>query len=313
MPVLLDILLHQYGYLLLSVWVFLEQLGLPIPSFPVLLAAGALCGAGHMNFAAALFLCAGATLFADMLWYEVGRSRGFKVVHGLCRISLEPDSCVRRTEGIFEQQGAKSLLFSKFVPGLNAVATPLAGIFRMPLRKFLFFDCLGTLLWLGSYLALGYFFSSEIEHIARNAKALGSWFVLLLVSALIAYITYKYVVRQKFLRDLRVSRISVDELKQKLDAGEPLAIVDLRHNLDFEAAPVIIPGAVHLDSKTLTEKTGLLPFDREIILYCTCPNEATSAKAALALRNRGIKRIRPLQGGLDAWRRRGYPTSTISS
>jgi membrane protein DedA with SNARE-associated domain/rhodanese-related sulfurtransferase len=311
MPALLEILL-RYGYFLLAAWVFLEQIGIPIPSFPLLLAAGALAGTGRMNFALALFFCAFATVAADLFWYSLGRAKGFKVVHWLCRISLEPDSCVRRTEALFEQQGARSLVFAKFVPGLNAVATPLAGIFRMPLRKFLFFDFCGATLWLASYLAIGYFFSSEIERIARNAKALGSWVVLLLLSVLIAYIAYKYVVRQKFLRDLRVNRISVDELKEKLDAGETLAIVDLRHELDIKADPETIPGALLLDPKGLTEKTGLLPADREVVLYCTCPNEATSARVAQTLRKRGVQRIRPLQGGLEAWRERGYPMSNIT-
>jgi membrane protein DedA with SNARE-associated domain/rhodanese-related sulfurtransferase len=312
MHVLFELLI-RHGYLFLGTWVFLEQVGIPIPSFPLLLAAGALAGQGRMNFAGVLFLCAFATLMADLLWYGLGRTKGFKVVQWLCRISLEPDSCVRRTEGLFEQQGPKSLLIAKFIPGLNAVATPLAGIFKMPLRKFLFFDFLGALIWLGSFMTIGYFFSNQIEQIAERAKALGSSLGLVLVLILAAYITYKFAARQKFLRDLRVSRISVDELKQKLDAGETPAIVDLRHDLEFKAAPEIIPGAVHLDSKALTEKTGLLPFDREVILYCTCPNEATSARVALVLRNRGVKRIRPLQGGLEAWRERGYPMSTISS
>src|SRR5262249_9050045 len=173
MPALLDILV-RHGYLVLAVWVFLEQVGMPLPSFPVLLSAGALAGTGRMNFAGAVALCAASTLLADLFWYELGRRKGFKVVHWLCRISLEPDSCDRRTEGVFEQQGARSLLLSKFVPGLGAVATPLAGIFRMPLRKFLFYDFCGAALWLTSYMGLGYFFRNEIEHIAERAKELGS-------------------------------------------------------------------------------------------------------------------------------------------
>lgn len=268
MPSLLDTLLH-YGYVLLMTWVFLEQLGLPLPSLPLLLAAGALAGTGRMNFGLTLFLCATATIAADVIWYELGRRRGIKVVHWLCRISLEPDSCVRRTEGLFEQQGARSLLVAKFLPGLNAVATPLAGIFQMRLRKFLLYDILGVLLWLCSSLGLGYFFSTQIEDIAHHAEALGSWLIVLLISGLAGYIVYKFLARQRFLRQLRISRITVDELKKKIDAGESLSIVDLRHNLDFEADPETIPGAVHLDSKQLTEETGVLPFDREVILYCT--------------------------------------------
>jgi len=268
MPTILETLL-RHGYLFLVAWVFLEQVGLPLPSFPILLTAGALSGMGRMNFAAALLLCSFATVLADTGWYQLGRRKGIRVVRWLCRISLEPDSCVRRTEGLFEKQGAKSLLFAKFIPGLNAVAMPLAGIFQMRLRKFLLFDVLGVLLWLGTYMGLGYLFSGQIELIAHHAAALGSWLVVVLLSALTSYIAYKFLARKKFLRDLRISRISVDELKRKLDAGENLSIVDLRHSLDFEADPETIPGAVHLDSKDLAEMNGLLPLDREVILYCT--------------------------------------------
>jgi len=268
MPSLVETLV-RYGYVLLLVWVFLEQLGLPLPSLPLLLAAGALAGTGRMNFALTLFVCAMASIAADVIWYELGRRKGIKVVHFLCRITLEPDSCVRRTEGLFEQQGARSLLVAKFLPGLNAVATPLAGIFQMRFRKFLLFDTLGVLLWLSSYLALGYFLRTEIEDIAHHAEALGSWLIVLLISCLAAYIAYKFLARQRFLRQLRIGRITVDELKEKIDAGEPLSIVDLRHNLDFEADPETIPGAVHLDSQELTEKKGALPLDREVVLYCT--------------------------------------------
>jgi membrane protein DedA with SNARE-associated domain len=265
---LLEFLLH-HGYLVLLVWVFVEQAGLPLPSSPLMLAAGALSGIGRLNLAVSLFVCVFATVFADAIWYHLGRHQGIKVLHWLCRISLEPDSCVRRTEGMFERQGARSLLIAKFVPGLNAVATPLAGIFHMRLRRFLVFDALGALIWSGTYLGLGYLFTDQIERIAARASVLGGWLLLLLASGLAAYVSSKFVARQRFLRTLRISRISVDELKQKIDAGEDLSIVDLRHSLDFEADPETIPGAVHFDSKELSEKNGLLPLDREIILYCT--------------------------------------------
>ena len=261
--------LLRHGYLVLLAWVFAEQGGLPIPSIPLLLAAGALAGAGHLNLVVALLCCLVAAISADTIWYQLGKTQGIKVLQFLCRISLEPDSCVRRTEGLFEKQGARSLLFAKFLPGLNTVATPLAGIFHMRLRKFLLFDALGSLLWAGSFLGVGYIFSGEIERIAEYAGRLGSGLFIILVGTLAAYILYKYVARQNFLRDLRVSRISVEELKQKLDDGEELAIVDLRHSLDFEADPETIPGAFRMDSSELQEETDRLPHDREVILYCT--------------------------------------------
>jgi len=210
-----------------------------------------------------------ASVAADVFWYELGRRKGVKVVQWLCKISLEPDSCVRRTEGIFERQGAKSLLIAKFIPGLNAVATPLAGIFRMKFGKFLLYDALGAMLWAGTFLLCGFLFSNQLELIAQSAATLGGWTFVLAVAALVAYIACKFYARQTFLRELRIGRITVDELKEKIDAGEDVIIVDLRHSLDFEADPETIPGALHLDSKELSSGAPPWPLEREIILYCT--------------------------------------------
>jgi membrane protein DedA with SNARE-associated domain len=264
----LEFLLH-HGYVVLLAWVFAEQVGLPIPSMPLLLAAGALAGTGRMSFFASLFCAVLAALAADTLWYQLGRRRGIKVLQFLCKISLEPDSCVRRTEGVFAKQGARSLLLAKFLPGLGTVAPPLAGIFHMRARRFLLFDGLGSLLWAGTFLGLGYVFSGQIERIAEHLASLGGWLVVLIVAALASYISYKFIARQRFLRELRIARITVDELKEKIDAGEELVIVDLRHSMDFEADPETIPGAFRMDAKELEEKNDRLPRDREVILYCT--------------------------------------------
>jgi membrane protein DedA with SNARE-associated domain len=268
MHAILEFLLH-HGYLVVLVWVFVEQAGVPVPSSPLLLAAGALSGTHHLNFVICLLAAVFASVLADFAWYQLGHREGIKVLQFLCKISLEPDSCVRRTQGIFEKEGAKSLLVAKFVPGLSAVATPMAGIFHMRLRRFLLFDVLGCILWAGTFLGLGFLFADQIEDIADRAKTAGGGLGVLIVGVFAGYIVYKIIARQRFLRTLRIARISVEELKQKLDAGEELSIVDLRHSMDFEADPETIPGAVHLDSNELTEKDDLLPRDREIILYCT--------------------------------------------
>jgi membrane protein DedA with SNARE-associated domain len=265
---LLDFL-FRHGYVVLLVWVFAEQIGLPVPTVPLLLAAGALAGAGRLSFFASLFFCVLAALAADTIWFQLGRLKGIRILQLLCKISLEPDSCVRRTEGIFSKQGARSLLFAKFLPGLGAVAPPLAGIFHMRRRRFLLFDSLGSLLWAGGYLSLGYVFSGEIERIAERASVLRGNLLILLIASFAAYIVYKFIVRQRFLRELRIARITVDELKKKIDAGEELVIVDLRHSMDFEADPETIPGAFHMDAKALEEKSDPLPRDREVILFCT--------------------------------------------
>src|ERR1700758_2799976 len=264
----LEFLLH-HGYAVLLAWVFAEQIGMPVPSLPVLLAAGALAGSGQFNFAGSIFLSVFACLMADSVWYGLGRVRGIKVLQLLCKISLEPDSCVRRTEGLFAKQGARSLVFAKFVPGLGTVAPPLAGIFHMRPERFLLFDALGALLWSSVYVGLGFVFSGEIERIAEHAFHLGSGLGVLVIGTLAGYIGYKFIARQRFLRELRIARITAEELKQKMDAGENVVIVDLRHSVDFEADPHTIPGAFRIDAKELEEKNERLPRDREVILYCT--------------------------------------------
>jgi membrane protein DedA with SNARE-associated domain len=261
--------LIKHGYVVLLGWVFAEQIGLPIPSLPLMLAAGALAGTGRLSFWASLLLVGVAALSADSIWYALGRTKGIRILQFLCKISLEPDSCVRRTEGIFSKQGARSLLLAKFIPGLSTVAPPLAGIFHMRSHMFLLYDGLGSLIWGLTILGTGYIFSSQIEHIAERAAALGGGLAVLLIGALAGYIAWKFLARQKFLRDLRIARITPEELKVKLDSHEDLVIVDLRHSMDFEADPETIPGAFRIDAKELEEKNDRLPRDREVILYCT--------------------------------------------
>src|SRR5712671_2398063 len=174
----LEFLLH-HGHTVLLAWVFIEQIGLPLPSLPILLAAGALAGSGKFSLTGSIFLSVAACLVADSVWYTLGRVRGIKILQLLCKISLEPDSCVRRTEGVFAKRGARSLLIAKFVPGLGTVAPPLAGVFHMRARRFLLYDALGTILWAGSFLGLGYVFSGEIERVAEHLENLGSGLLVL--------------------------------------------------------------------------------------------------------------------------------------
>ena len=299
--------LVRHGYLVIFLWVLAEQAGLPVPSGPLLLAAGALSGTHRMNLLGALMLPILAVGICDTLWYQLGRRRGIKVLKLLCRISLEPDSCLRRTQISFEKYGGWALVVAKFVPGLNAMAPPLAGIIRMPWQRFLLFDGIGSLLWAGAYMGTGYVFSGELERVASRAAYLGEWLLVLLLAAFAGYILWKFYNRQKFLRKLKIARITPEELKLKLDAGEDVIVVDLRHSLDFDANPETIPGALHIDAADLEEAFEIIPRDREIVLFCACPNEVTAARLALLLRSKGITQIRPLAEGYDGWRKRGYP------
>jgi membrane protein DedA with SNARE-associated domain/rhodanese-related sulfurtransferase len=301
----------RHGYVLVFAWVFVEQAGLPIPSAPLLLAVGALSGTHQMNLGIAITWAVLGSLASDSMWYELGRQNGVRVLQLLCKISLEPDSCVRRTQVSFGQNGARILLVVKFIPGLNAMASPLAGIIRMGWRKFLLFDAMGALLWVSTFAVTGYVFCNEIERIAAQASYLGKWLVAVLLAAFAGYILWKFYKRERFLHKLKIARISPEELKAKMDAGEDVIIVDLRHALDFDAQPESIPGALHMDAAELEEAYEVIPRDREIVLFCACPNEVTAARLALLLRSKGITRIRPLAEGYEGWRSRGFPLQLL--
>jgi membrane protein DedA with SNARE-associated domain len=261
--------LVRHGYTVLFVGVLVEQIGLPVPAVPFLLAAGALAGSGELSFVLATTVGVVAALLSDALWFELGRSRGSRVLNLLCRISLEPDSCVKRTENAFIRYGVRSLLIAKFIPGLSTVAPPLAGIFRIRVPRFLLYDTLGAILWVGSFAALGYLFSDQLGQVAARAAQLGALLVLILAGALAAYIAYKYVQRQRILHRLRVARITAEELRQKLESGEEVMIVDLRQQLDLQAAPSRIPGALRMAMEELEKRHQEIPRDRDIVLYCS--------------------------------------------
>jgi membrane protein DedA with SNARE-associated domain len=259
----------RHGYLVLFVWMVADQLGLPIPAIPILLAAGAVAGSGRLSLSLILLVSIVASLLADTLWYELGRRKGVRVLNFLCRVSLEPDSCVRRTEQVFGRYGARSLLVSKFVPGLTTAAPPLAGIFGMRLPRFLTFAGLGALLYAGAYAGLGYLFSAQIERLAEGVLVLGEWAVLLIAGGFALFILGKLWQRQRFLHRLRTARITPEELKERLDRGDDLVVVDLRHALDLDAEPHHIPGALHLTPDEIENRHAEIPRDRDVVLYCT--------------------------------------------
>ncbi len=264
----LQFLIH-HGYAVVFAWVLLEQGGLPIPSVPLLLAAGALAATGRMNLALILGTAVLASLASDGSWYVVGRRRGRGVLRLLCRISLEPDSCVRQTENLFTRRGSAALLLAKFIPGLSTVAPPLAGITRMPLARFVLFDGLGALLWIGVFVALGVLFGKQLQGLAALVATMGTWLLAVLTGGLGAFLFWKYLARRLFLRRLRIARITPEALKQKLDSGDEVVIVDLRHPLEFDADPMVIPGAVRWDAGDLAHGHLTLPRDGEVILYCS--------------------------------------------
>jgi membrane protein DedA with SNARE-associated domain/rhodanese-related sulfurtransferase len=306
--------LQRHAQVLLFIWIFVDQLGVPIPAVPLLLAAGALAGAGKGSIVTTVGIALVASLLADVVWFSLGRRRGHHVLAWLCRITLEPDSCVRRTEDMFVARGLQALLVTKFLPGLNAVAAALAGVVGVHAWRFLTYALVAGLLWAGSWTGVGYFFSAAIRQLVSDATHVGGIpLVALIAAVLAAYIVFKYATRRRFLRSLRIARITPEELQARLGAGEPVVILDLRSALDLQVMPYTIPGALQVAPADLARRSGELPRDRDIVLYCTCPNEATSARAALTLRQAGIMRVRPLLGGLEGWRGHGFPVEPSES
>jgi membrane protein DedA with SNARE-associated domain len=261
--------LLRHGYWVLFVSVLVEQAGLPVPAFPVLLAMGALAGLGHFSLAAALGLAACASLVSDLMWFRLGRVRGTSILNLLCRVSLEPDSCVSNTKTLFRKLGALALLFAKFVPGLNTAAAPMAGLTRMPFLKFLAADVAGAIAWSGTYLGVGYLFRNQLEDAAEQAGRMGSWLVLVLAVLLGSYIAWKYYQRQRFIRELRVARVTPEQLMKMIESGAELAVVDLRRALEVEQDNLKLPGAIWIDLDELEQRQEEIPRDKDVVLYCS--------------------------------------------
>lgn len=303
-PQVLDIIRH--GYIWLFVAALLERLGLPLLVTPVMVAAGAVAGIGDLSLLGIILVTVIASEIGDLVWYELGRNRGSSVLRLLCKISLEPDSCVRRSEDAFARHTTTSLIFSKFVPGVGRLAGPVAGMSGMKRSRFLLFNGLGALLWAAVFALAGYI-PARKRPVDVLLEETAGWLLALLVFAVIANVVWKYVQRQKFIRSLRVSRMTVQELKGALDRGERPFVVDLRHKLEFLVNPRTVSTAVRIAPDELPLRRAEIPLDREVVLYCTCPSEATSAKVAMELKKIGILRVRPLAGGLKAWEDEGYP------
>lgn len=309
MPVALSFFL-QYGYFILFFWVMTEQMGVPIPSAPLLITAGTLTATHRLNLPLVLFAIVLGCLVSDGIWYFMGKRYGGAVVRLLCRLSMESNTCVKKTEGYFTRNGERALLVSKFVPGLNTVAAPIAGQTNMPLHLFLIYDAAGSLLYALAFTLGGYFFGDFLKHsnlVSSVSHTAGVLFILLLIGFLI----YRFTRQRAFIKEMRTARLEPDELKGMMDRKQDVYIVDLRHPLDYLPDPRTLPGAVLLTPDKLVEHTDEIPRDRDVVLFCTCPSEATAAKMALTLRKIGVYRVRPLRGGFDEWKRLGYPLEEI--
>jgi membrane protein DedA with SNARE-associated domain/rhodanese-related sulfurtransferase len=296
----LIMLLQQYGLGLVFANVLALQAGLPVPAYPTLIVAGAYAAMGGTPLSQLAAVGVAAALVADTGWYVAGRFFGGRVLGVVCRVSLSPGSCVRETERIFRRFGPASMLVAKFVPGFASVATALAGTLRLSYWKFVAFDAAGAALWSGVAIGLGYAFSDAIESLMKKLAALGQYGLLLIIAAFAAWILLKSWRRYRFIKQLRVDRVSVGELHRLIQEKKPVALVDIRSGIT-QAATGRIPGARAIDMQNIAKGFEGVPVDGEVIVYCACPNEAAEVKVARKLKRLGFKRVRPLHGGIDAW------------
>ena len=311
MPIAIEFFV-RHAYAILFIWVLVEQLGIPVPSVPLLLTAGTLSATHRVQTVSALLVVVFACLLSDSTWYILGRRFGARVIRLLCKLSLEATTCVAKTQSYFTRRGAETLLFAKFVPGLSTVSAPIAGQTGMPYSRFLLFDLCGTLLWSLTFLLAGRFFGDIAKRSQAFFGILSHFAALVFVLLVVAFFVGRIIQQRRFVAQVRELRIEPSEVMAMLDGTHPDSddrpfIVDLRHPLDYLPDPRVLPGAVRIGPNEIAARVSLIPRDRDIILYCTCPSEETSAKVALQLHRLGVTRVRPLRGGFDGWKEAGYP------
>lgn len=261
--------LERYSLVIIPALVVAEQIGIPLPAVPALLGFGALAAHGGGSIPLMLGAIAVVALSVDLAWYEIGRRRGAHVLTGLCRLSLEPDFCVRRAENVFIRYGVRAMLVAKFVPGVTTVLPPLAGMFAVDRKRFALYELAGVLLWAGVWVGLGYMFSEAVAGIALDVARLGLRLGVVLAALVGGYILMKYARRRLYLRRLRAAGISAEALKARLDAGEDITIVDLRTPLDVAATPYAIPGSRRVAAEHIDQHEADLLRGRDLVLYCS--------------------------------------------
>jgi membrane protein DedA with SNARE-associated domain/rhodanese-related sulfurtransferase len=303
--------MERYGLLVVFLNVLLAEGGLPLPAFPLLIATAALVTQGRQQVLEIILVGVGGALVADLAWYWGGKRYGRRVLGLLCKMSLSPDFCVRQTEAVFLKVGPWSLLFAKFFPGLSTVSVAMAGVTKMSLRAFLLLNAIGALLYVGVAVVIGLIFQGAVTDLLLTFSRIGKFGVLFAFAVLGLYLLARWWRRRAFIRRLGVDRITVDELRGLISAGHKPLILDVRPK-EIRSREGIIPGALSANPADIDPGVMTYSHEREIVVYCACPNEVSAAVAAKHLRQAGFKNIRPLLGGVDAWVRAGQPLERAS-
>jgi membrane protein DedA with SNARE-associated domain/rhodanese-related sulfurtransferase len=293
---------EHIGVLGVFTLVLVEQAGLPLPTFPILIIAGALSVQGGTSVERLVSAAVAACLIADLGWYVAGRNLGSRVLRAMCRISLEPDSCVSDTEHLFTRFGTRLLLIAKFIPGLGAVATAMSGVVSARLVSFVAYDALGATIWATTGVVIGAVFHDAVNDVFRELAALGRAGGLLILALLMVFVALKAWRRHQFFQLLRMNRITVQELYRLREAGVAVILIDARP-MGSRVRDGVIPGAIAFEDLLQNEEQLR---GGEAVVYCACPNEATAARVARKLMTLGFHPVRPLAGGIHAWQDAGF-------
>jgi membrane protein DedA with SNARE-associated domain/rhodanese-related sulfurtransferase len=298
-------------YPILFIAVLARQLCLPVPANLFLLSAGALAGSGKLSYIGILIAAVAGCIIADYVWFEAGRLGGKRVLRLLCTLTADPSYCIRRGKTNFQKRGVRILLIAKFIPGLDGITPPLAGMFGTSRPSFLAYDTLGSALWAGAYIGCGFLFAEKMDQVTHHLSAVADAIVLIFGVPLLLFFVWRLIILVRMVRMLRPYRLTAQELKSELDAGQKIGVIDLlRFEEDPEDEPGI-PGAVRLDPHEIRRKKHFhLPDDVSVVVYCRSKNSFASARVAAAMRKHGIHRVQVLAGGLEAWKALGFSLST---
>jgi membrane protein DedA with SNARE-associated domain len=259
----------RHGYIVLFAWIVAEQLGAPVPAAPMLIAAGVISATGQITLGRALLVATLGCLLGDSVWYILGKRRGSALLGVLCKISLEPQTCVRRSSEFISRYGSRSLLLAKFIPGISALAVPVASTAGISRLSFLSYDLLGSLLYVGTYLAIGRLLGDRVDKLSVFASSIKSVALALAIVIALLIVGWRFYQRRRFENQVKVARITPEEVLELIERGQTPYIVDLRHPLDMLSDPRLLPGAIRMTPEELWLRHSQIPRDREIILYCT--------------------------------------------
>jgi membrane protein DedA with SNARE-associated domain/rhodanese-related sulfurtransferase len=303
-------LIQAYGLWLVFLITLLQSLGLPLPAFAVLIVTTAVTPPTEASIIMLILTGASGTLAGDVILYFAGKRYGTGILGKLCKISISPDTCVRSTGDIFERYGAPALTILKFVPALSTLAPVVAGVAAMQVAVFVFFSAIAALVYLGAAVTLGAVFRHQVDGLIAALSHYGMMGGLFIVVLFGLYLLFKWLRRYSLIKQFETDRVTVDDLVELIDGKSNPVILDARP-IDQRTRNGFIPGSVPIDESSFNDIADRYANHQEIIIYCSCPNEITAAKYAEKLRKVGLKRIRPLIGGIDAWAESGQQVTFL--